>query len=110
MVRAAGGLHSFMNWDGMILTDSGGFQIFSLSKIAKIREDGVEFKSHIDGKKLFLGPEESMEIQRHLAGDIAMVFDDCLRMVPQRKMSVLQLIERIVGQLSVLISPGQMGS
>ncbi len=77
VVRAAGGLHSFMNWDGPILTDSGGFQIFSLSKIAKIREDGVEFKSHIDGKKLFLGPEESMEIQRHLASDIAMVFDDC---------------------------------
>ena len=77
VIRSAGGLHSFMNWDEPILTDSGGFQIFSLSKIAKIREDGVEFQSHIDGKKLFLGPEESMEIQRHLASDIAMVFDDC---------------------------------
>src|SRR5664280_2714243 len=77
IIRAAGGLHRFMSWDGPILTDSGGFQVFSLSRIRKIKSHGVEFRSHLDGTLLFLGPKESMEIQRVLASDIAMVFDDC---------------------------------
>src|SRR5690349_21304824 len=76
-MEAAGGLHRFMNWDKPILTDSGGFQVFSLAKIRKVKEHGVEFRSHIDGSKLFLGPKESMEIQRTLGSDIAMVFDEC---------------------------------
>src|SRR5690242_12261880 len=77
IIRAAGGLHRFMNWDRPILTDSGGFQVFSLSKIRKIRPHGVEFRSHLDGTPLFLGPKEAMDIQRVLGSDIAMVFDDC---------------------------------
>src|SRR6185503_19923100 len=77
IIGKAGGLHSFMNWQGPILTDSGGFQVFSLAKIRKIRPHGVEFRSHIDGTLLFLGPKEAMEIQRSLGSDIAMVFDDC---------------------------------
>lgn len=77
VIRAAGGLHRFMNWDGPILTDSGGFQVFSLAKIRKIQPHGVEFRSHLDGSLLFLGPKEAMEIQRALGSDIAMVFDDC---------------------------------
>jgi queuine tRNA-ribosyltransferase len=77
IIRAAGGLHRFMNWHRPILTDSGGFQVFSLAKIRKIKAHGVEFRSHLDGSPLFLGPKESMEIQRVLGSDIAMVFDDC---------------------------------
>ena len=77
IIRAAGGLHQFMGWGKPILTDSGGFQVFSLAKMAKICEKGVTFQSHIDGSKLFLGPKEAMDIQRHLASDIAMAFDDC---------------------------------
>jgi queuine tRNA-ribosyltransferase len=77
IIRAAGGLHQFMNWEEPILTDSGGFQVFSLAKIRKVREHGVEFRSHIDGSLLFLGPKEAMEIQRVLGSDIAMVFDEC---------------------------------
>src|SRR5271170_1408160 len=77
IIKAAGGLHRFMNWPGPILTDSGGFQVFSLAKTRKIKADGVEFRSHLDGSKLFLGPKESMEIQRHLGSDIAMAFDEC---------------------------------
>ena len=77
IIRQAGGLHRFMNWSGPILTDSGGFQVFSLGKIRKIREHGVEFRSHLDGSPIFLGPKESMEIQRTLGSDIAMVFDEC---------------------------------
>jgi queuine tRNA-ribosyltransferase len=77
VIRAAGGLHSFMNWDGPVLTDSGGFQIFSLAKMAKIQDEGVAFQSHIDGTRLFLGPKEAMGIQRDLVSDIAMVLDDC---------------------------------
>jgi queuine tRNA-ribosyltransferase len=76
-IRAAGGLHAFMGWDKPILTDSGGFQVFSLAKMAKIKDDGVAFQSHIDGLPLFLGPKEAMAIQRDLGSDIAMVFDDC---------------------------------
>ena len=77
IIRAAGGLHKFMSWDGPILTDSGGYQVFSLSKIRKIKAHGVEFRSHLDGAPLFLGPTEVMEIQRSLGSDIAMVFDEC---------------------------------
>jgi queuine tRNA-ribosyltransferase len=77
IITAGGGLHGFMNWHKPILTDSGGFQVFSLAKIRKIKTHGVEFRSHLDGSLLFLGPKESMEIQRVLGSDIAMVFDDC---------------------------------
>jgi queuine tRNA-ribosyltransferase len=77
IIRAAGGLHKFMNWTLPILTDSGGFQVFSLAKIRKIKPHGVEFRSHLDGSLLFLGPKEAMEIQRALGSDIAMVFDEC---------------------------------
>jgi queuine tRNA-ribosyltransferase len=77
VIRAAGGLHKFMNWERPILTDSGGFQVFSLAKIRKIKPHGVEFRSHLDGSPLFLGPKEAMEIQRVLGADIAMVFDEC---------------------------------
>src|SRR5437868_6093592 len=77
IIRAAGGLHRFMNWEKPILTDSGGFQVFSLAKIRKIKAHGVEFRSHIDGSLLFLGPKEAMEIQRTLGSDIAMAFDEC---------------------------------
>ena len=77
IIRAAGGLHRFMNWELPILTDSGGFQVFSLAKIRKIKPHGVEFRSHLDGSLLFLGPKEAMEIQRVLGSDIAMAFDEC---------------------------------
>ena len=77
IIRAAGGLHRFINWPLPILTDSGGFQVFSLASIREIKEHGVEFRSHLDGNLLFLGPKEAMEIQRVLGSDIAMVFDDC---------------------------------
>src|SRR5436309_2351784 len=77
VIRQAGGLHRFINWPLPILTDSGGFQVFSLAKIRKIKPHGVEFRSHLDGSLLFLGPKEAMEIQRVLGSDIAMVFDDC---------------------------------
>ena len=78
IIYKLGGLHKFMNWDKPILTDSGGFQVFSLSKLRKIKEEGVYFASHIDGKRLFIGPEESMQIQSHLASTIAMAFDECI--------------------------------
>lgn len=77
VVAQMGGLHKFMNWDKPILTDSGGFQVFSLSSIRKIKEEGVYFSSHIDGRKIFMGPEESMKIQSNLASTIAMAFDEC---------------------------------
>ena len=78
VIYKMGGLHKFMNWDKPILTDSGGFQVFSLAKLRKIKEEGVYFSSHIDGKKIFMGPEESMQIQSHLASTIAMAFDECV--------------------------------
>ena len=78
VVYEMGGLHKFMNWDRPILTDSGGFQVFSLSGIRKIKEEGVYFNSHIDGKRIFMGPEESMQIQSNLASTIAMAFDECI--------------------------------
>jgi len=77
ILRAAGGLHRFINWPKPILTDSGGYQVFSLAKIRKIKPHGVEFRSHLDGSPLFLGPKEAMAIQRVLGSDIAMVFDEC---------------------------------
>ncbi len=78
VVRDMGGLHKFMTWNGPILTDSGGFQVFSLSSLRKIKEEGVYFSSHIDGRKIFMGPEESMQIQSNLGSDIAMAFDECV--------------------------------
>ncbi len=78
VVRQFGGLHKFMDWDGPILTDSGGFQVFSLSGLRKITEEGVTFASHIDGRRIFMGPEESMRIQSNLGSDIAMAFDECV--------------------------------
>jgi len=77
-VAKLGGLHKFMNWNAPILTDSGGFQVFSLAKLRKIKEEGVYFSSHIDGRKIFMGPEESMQIQANLGSDIAMAFDECV--------------------------------
>ncbi len=77
LIKEAGGLHQFMNWDGNILTDSGGFQVFSLGALRKITEEGVEFRSHIDGTKKFISPEKSMEIQNALGSDIMMAFDEC---------------------------------
>ena len=78
LVKECGGLHKFMIWDGPILTDSGGFQVFSLSSLRKIKEEGVYFASHIDGRKIFMGPEESMQIQSNLGSDICMAFDECI--------------------------------
>ena len=78
VVKQLGGLHEFMNWDRPILTDSGGFQVFSLASMIKIKEEGVYFNSHIDGRKIFMGPEESMQIQSNLASTIAMAFDECI--------------------------------
>lgn len=77
LIKELGGLHKFIKWDKPILTDSGGFQVFSLSSIRKIKEEGVYFSSHIDGKKIFMGPEESMQIQSHIGSTIAMAFDEC---------------------------------
>ncbi|MBQ8419193.1 MAG: tRNA guanosine(34) transglycosylase Tgt [Clostridia bacterium] len=73
-----GGIHKFFNWDRPVLTDSGGFQVFSLSQLRKITEEGVQFASHVDGKRIFMGPEESMQIQSHIASTIAMAFDECI--------------------------------
>lgn len=78
IVKELGGLHKFMNWDRPILTDSGGFQVFSLASLRKIKEEGVYFASHIDGRRIFMGPEESMQIQSNLASTIAMAFDECV--------------------------------
>lgn len=78
IVKQMGGLHKFMRWDGPMLTDSGGFQVFSLASLRKIREEGVTFNSHVDGRKIFMGPEESMRIQSNLGSDIAMAFDECI--------------------------------
>ena len=78
VVRQMGGLHRFMRWDGPILTDSGGFQVFSLAGLRKITEEGVTFASHLDGHRIFMGPEESMQIQSNLGSDIAMAFDECV--------------------------------
>ena len=85
IVKQLGGLHKFMNWDKPILTDSGGFQVFSLAGLRKIKEEGVYFNSHVDGRKIFMGPEESMQIQSNLASTIAMAFDECAPALAERK-------------------------
>ena len=85
LIKELGGLHKFMAWDKPILTDSGGFQVFSLAKMRKIKEEGVTFNSHIDGHKIFMGPEESMQIQSNLGSTIAMAFDECPPALAERK-------------------------
>lgn len=79
LIKELGGIHKFTGWDGPILTDSGGFQVFSLAKLRKIREEGVHFNSHVDGRKIFMGPEESIQIQSNLGSTIAMAFDECVQ-------------------------------
>ena len=93
LVKQMGGLHKFMTWDGPILTDSGGFQIFSLASLRKISEEGVRFNSHIDGRHIFMGPEESMLIQSNLGSDIAMAFDECIK-IPSPKEYVKKSCDR----------------
>ena len=93
LVKECGGLHKFMTWDGPILTDSGGFQVFSLSSLRKIKEEGVYFASHIDGRKIFMGPEESMQIQSNLGSDICMAFDECIEN-PSPREYVQKSVER----------------
>lgn len=93
VVRDMGGLHRFMNWDRPILTDSGGFQVFSLATLRTIREEGVHFSSHVDGRKIFMGPEESMRIQSNLGSTIAMAFDECIE-----NPSTHQYVERSVAR------------
>ena len=95
LVRDMGGLHKFMTWDGPILTDSGGFQIFSLAKLRKIKEEGVGFNSHVDGRHIFMGPEESMRIQANLGSDIAMAFDECIK-IPSPRDYVQKSCDRTV--------------
>lgn len=85
LIRELGGLHSFMNWQRPILTDSGGFQVYSLSSLRKITEEGVHFSSHVDGRKIFMGPEESMRIQSNLGSDVAMAFDECAPIPAERE-------------------------
>lgn len=85
LIKSVGGLHKFMVWDRPILTDSGGFQVFSLAKLRKIKEEGVTFNSHVDGRKIFMGPEESMRIQSNLGSTIAMAFDECPDALSERK-------------------------
>lgn len=93
VINAAGGLHEFMNWDRSLLTDSGGFQVFSLSALRKINEDGVHFQSHIDGARCFIGPKESMDMQRALGSDIVMAFDECAP-YPAERADVERALER----------------
>jgi len=95
VIKKMGGLHKFMNWDRPILTDSGGFQVFSLASLRKIEEAGVHFNSHVDGKKIFMGPEESMRIQSFLGSDIAMAFDECIEN-PAPREYVLKSVARTV--------------
>ena len=93
LIKSLGGLHKFMTWEGPILTDSGGFQIFSLAKLRKIAEEGVKFNSHVDGRHIFMGPEESMRIQANLGSDIAMAFDECVK-IPSPREYVQRSCER----------------
>lgn len=95
LIKSLGGLHKFMTWDGPILTDSGGFQIFSLAQLRKIGEDGVRFNCHVDGRHIFMGPEESMRIQSNLGSDIAMAFDECIK-IPSPYEYVRQSCDRTV--------------
>lgn len=110
VVRDMGGLHKFMNWDAPILTDSGGFQVFSLAKLRNIKEEGVYFSSHIDGRKIFMGPEESMQIQSNLASTIAMAFDECIEnpcerdYAQQSSMRTARWLERCIKEMKRLNS------
>ena len=106
VVRQMGGLHRFMDWDGPMLTDSGGFQVFSLSRLRKIKEEGVTFASHIDGRRIFMGPEESMQIQSNLGSDIAMAFDECIEN-PSPREYVQQSCERTVRWLERCVAEHQ---
>ena len=120
VVKALGGLHRMMCWDGAILTDSGGFQVFSLASLRKIKEEGVCFSSHLDGRKIFMGPEESMRIQSNLGSDIAMAFDECVEnpapydYVKQSCERTLRWLERCKAEhdrlnaLPDCVNPGQM--
>ena len=120
VVRALGGLHRMMDWQGPILTDSGGFQVFSLAGLRKITEEGVTFASHIDGRRIFMGPEESMRIQSNLGSDIAMAFDECVEnpapydYVKQSCERTLRWLERCKAEHDRLcaqpdcLNPGQM--
>jgi len=120
VVKALGGLHKMMDWNGPILTDSGGFQVFSLSGLRKITEEGVTFASHIDGKRIFMGPEESMRIQSNLGSDIAMAFDECVEnpspyeYVKQSCERTLRWLQRCkvehdrLNTLPDCVNPGQM--
>ena len=120
VVRDMGGLHKFMRWDGPMLTDSGGFQVFSLSGLRKIKEEGVTFASHIDGRRIFMGPEESMQIQSNLGSDVAMAFDECIENPSPREYverscaRTTRWLERCVAEhkrlnaLPSCVNPGQM--
>src|SRR5213592_434171 len=111
IIRGAGDLHGFINWPEPILTDSGGFQVFSLAKIRKIKAHGVEFRSHLDGSLLFLGPKEAMSIQRELGSDIAMVFDDCPphTSAPREMRAAVERTMRWAGEcLEQSRAPGQL--
>lgn len=120
LIRSQGGLHKFMTWDKPILTDSGGFQIFSLAGLRKITEEGVTFNSHVDGRRIFMGPEESMRIQSNLGSDIAMAFDECIK-IPSPHNYVKDSCERTLrwlvrckdemnrlNSLEGTVNPGQM--
>ena len=120
LIRQFGGLHKFMNWDRPILTDSGGFQVFSLASLRKIREEGVTFASHLDGHRIFMGPEESMRIQSNLGSDIAMAFDECVenpatyeyaKASCERKLRWLERCKKEhdrLGSLPDTVNPGQL--
>ncbi len=120
LIRRMGGLHAFMGWDGPMLTDSGGFQVFSLSGLRKITEEGVTFASHLDGHRIFMGPEESMRIQSNLGSDIAMAFDECIEnpspyeYVEKSIARTYRWLERCVAEhqrlndLPETLNPGQM--
>ena len=98
VVRQAGGLSDFMNWGGPVLTDSGGFQVFSLSKLRKINDEGVSFRSHLDGREIFLGPKEAVEIQDGLRSDIAMCLDVCPAANDKREDVKVQSVAQLCGQ------------
>lgn len=106
LVRELGGLQAFMAWDGPILTDSGGFQVFSLANMRKITEQGVQFASHIDGRKIFIGPEESMQIQANLGATIAMAFDECVA-IPASREYVQESVDRTTRWLRRCITKQQ---
>ena len=111
LIRSLGGLHKFMTWDGPILTDSGGFQIFSLAELRKIKEEGVYFNSHVDGRHIFMGPEESMRIQSNLGSDIAMAFDECVQRSCDRTVRWLERCKKALEEYKAepdAVNPGQM--